>query len=84
VARQTGSGGFNKAKGRQGRDKATVAELNGFLKAAHRLVDPEEAVPLPGRVDLDVGEERETGQDFRRVRVDINFDELRRAERVPR
>ncbi len=40
-----------------------------------------QAVPLPGRVDLDVGKERETGQDFRRIRVDIDFYKLRREER---
>jgi hypothetical protein len=51
--------------------------LTGFFKAVHGLVDPDEVVPLAGRVDLDEGEERETGQDFRRVRVDKDFDELR-------
>ena len=55
--------------------------MTGFFKAVHCLVDPEEAVPLPGRVDLDEGKERETGQDCRRVRVDINFYKLRREER---
>ena len=55
--------------------------MTGFFKAVHCLVDPEEAVPLAGRVDLDEGEERETGQDFRRVRVDKDFDELRGEER---
>jgi hypothetical protein len=81
VTKQTGSGRFKKAKRRQERDKATVTELTGFFKAVHCLVDPEEAVPLAGRVDLDEGEERETGQDFRRVRVDKDFYELRREER---
>ncbi len=81
MTEQTGSESFNKAKGRQERDKATVTELTGFFKAVHGLVDPEEAVPLAGRVDLDEGEERETGQDFRRVRVDKDFYELRREER---
>jgi hypothetical protein len=81
VTKQARSRSFKKAKRRQERDKATVAELTGFFKAVHCLVDPEEAVPLPGRVDLDVGKERETGQDFRRVRVDIDFDKLRREER---
>ena len=81
MTEQTGSGSFKKAKGRQERDKTTVGELTGFFKAVHCLVDPEEAVPLAGRVDLDEGEERETGQDFRRVRVDIDFNKLRREER---
>jgi hypothetical protein len=81
VTEQTGSGSFDEAKGRQERDKTTVTQLTGFLKTVHGLVDPEEAVPLAGRVDLDEGEERETGQDFRRVRVDIDFNKLRREER---
>ncbi len=78
MTKQTGSGSFKKSKGRQ--DKATVTELTSFFKAVHCLVDPEQAVPLPGRVDLDVGKERKTGQDFRRVRVDIDFYKLRREE----
>ncbi len=81
MAEQTGSGSFDKTKGRQERDKTTVTQLTGFLKTVHGLVDPEEAVPLAGRVDLEEGEERETGQDFRRIRVDIDFDKLRREER---
>ena len=81
MTKQTGSGSFDKAERRQERDKATVAELTGFFKAVHCLVDPEEAVPLPGRFDLDEGKERETGQDFRRVRIDIDFYKLRREER---
>ena len=59
VTEQTGSGSFDKTKGRQERDKTTVTQLTGFLKTAHGLVHPEEAVPLAGRVDLDEGEERE-------------------------
>jgi hypothetical protein len=55
VTKQTGSGSFNKAERRQERNKATVAELTGFFKAVHRLVDPEEAVPLSGQVGLDEG-----------------------------
>jgi hypothetical protein len=74
VTEQTGSG-------RDRRDKATVTELTGFFKVVHCLVDPEEAVPLARRVDLDEGEERETGHDFRRVRVDKDFYELRQEER---
>ncbi len=78
VAKKTGSGSFNKAEGRQERDKATVTKLTGFFEAVHCLVDPEEAVPFPGRVDLDIREERETRQDFRGIGVDVDFDELRR------
>ncbi len=70
-----------KTKRRQERVKGMVAELTGFFKAVHCLVNLEEAVPLPGPFDLDVGEERETGQDLRRVGVDIDFDKLRREER---
>ncbi len=81
MTKQTGSGSLKKAKGRQERDKAMVAKLTGFFKAVHYLVDPEEAVSLAGRVDLSEGEERETGQDFRRVGVDKDFYELRREER---
>ncbi len=82
VTKQTGgSGSFNKTERRQERNKATVAELTGFFKAVHRLIDPEEAVPLPGQVDLDERQERETGQDFRRVRANKDFKELRREER---
>jgi hypothetical protein len=81
VTKQARIGSFKKAKGRQERDKATVTELTGFFKAVHCLVDPEQAVPRSGRVDLDEGEERETGQDFRRVRVNKDFYELRREER---
>ncbi len=33
MTKQTGSGSFDKAERRQERDKATVAELTGFLKA---------------------------------------------------
>ncbi len=62
-------------------NKATVTKLTGFFEAVHCLVDPEEAVPLPGLVDLEEREERETRQDFRGIRVDVDFDELRREER---
>ncbi len=80
MTEQTGNGSFDKAKGRQERDKATVTQLTGFLKTVHGLVDPEETVPLAGRVDLDEGEERETGQGLRRVRVDIDLNKLNGEE----
>jgi hypothetical protein len=73
VKKQTGSGNLKKTKGRQERDKAMVAKLTGFFKDVHCLVDPEEAVPREM--------ERETEQDFRRVRVNIDVYELRREER---
>ncbi len=47
MAKQTGSGSFKKAEGRQERDKATVTKLTGFFEAVHCLVDSEEAVSLP-------------------------------------
>ena len=64
-------------KGRKKSDKVTVTELPSFLQAVHGAVDPEEDVAFSGLVDLDVGKERKTRQDVRRVRVDVDANVLR-------
>jgi hypothetical protein len=51
--------------------------LPSFLQAVHGAVDPEEDVAFSGLVDLDVGKERKTRQDVRRVRVDVDANVLR-------
>jgi hypothetical protein len=81
VSKKTGGRRFEKIEGRQKSDKATVTELPSFLQAVHGAVDPEEDVAFSGFVDLDVGKQRETRQDVRRVRVDIDTDVLRGEKR---
>ncbi len=50
-------------------DKAMVTGQPSYLQAVHGAVDPEENVAFSAFVDLEVGKERETRQDVRRVRV---------------
>ncbi len=81
VSKKTGGRRFEKIKGRQKSDKATVTELPSFLQAVHGTVDPEEDVAFSRFVDLDVGKERKTRQDVRRVRIYIDTDVLRGERR---
>ncbi len=81
ASKETGGRRFEKINGRQKSDKATVTELPSFLQAVHGAVDPEEDVAFSGFVDLDVGKERKTRQNVRRVRIYIDMDVLRDEKR---
>jgi drug/metabolite transporter superfamily protein YnfA len=50
MTKETGGGGFIKPVLFEEADDALVTQFSRLLKTVHGLVDPEEAVPLAGRV----------------------------------
>ena len=63
------------------RTRRRLLSCPASFKPVHGAVDPEEDAAFSGLVDLDVGKERETRQDVRQVRVDINANVLRVEKR---
>jgi hypothetical protein len=69
------------ADNRQERDKTQFRKLTGIFQTIHGLIDAEDDEALAGVSGTDEGEERETGEDCRDVRVYINSNELALGER---
>ncbi len=53
-----------------------VAELSGFFKTIHGLIDPEQAVGATRLVHLEEGEKGKTGQDCGGASIRVDTDEL--------
>jgi hypothetical protein len=65
-----------KARLREEREQAKVRELARIFQTIHRLIDAEDYKRLTGSARPNIGKERKLGEDGRRVRADINPDEL--------
>jgi hypothetical protein len=81
MTKEAGCSGFNETRRRQERDKTQVRKLTGIFQTIHGLIDAEDNEALAVLSGADEGEERETGEDCRRVRVYIYSYELALGER---
>jgi hypothetical protein len=81
MTKETGSTRFKKVRLREERDQAKVRELTRIFQTIHGLIDAEDYEGFAGSGGPNKGKERELGEDGRRVRADINSDELPGRER---
>ncbi len=83
MTKETGGTRFKKARLREEREQAKIREFTRIFQTIHGLIDAEDYEGFAGSGGPNKGKGRELGEDGRRVRADINLDELPncRAER---
>jgi hypothetical protein len=81
MPKEAGSSGLKKTRRRQERDQTQVRKLTRIFQTIHGLIDAEDDKALAIASGADEGEEREAGEDSRRVRVYVYSNELALGER---